>query len=161
LMFIINVVKTTRSTQRAPADPWDARSLEWMTASPPVAHNFDAIPTVHALDEFFHRKYEENEEGEIHQVADYASIVADEATRADAHIHLPSPSYWPIIVGLGLPIVAYGIIFNHLLAVGGGVVVLMGIFGWALEPSVAPDSDYDPPADGDGVAATKELATLG
>jgi hypothetical protein len=33
------------------------------------------------------------------------------------------------------------------------------MFGWALEPSVADESDYDPPADGGG--ATKELATIG
>ena len=61
LLFLINVVKTTRNPAKAPLDPWDARSLEWMTASPPKEHNFDAIPTVHALDEFFHRKYDEDE----------------------------------------------------------------------------------------------------
>jgi len=159
LMFIINVVKTTRSKVMAPADPWDARSLEWMTTNPPVEHNFDAIPTVHALDEFFHRKYEENEHGEMHQVATYEDVMADEATRADKHIHLPSPSYWPIILALGLPVIGYGIIFNRLLAVVGGAIVMLAMFGWSLEPSVADDSDYDPPAD-DG-QATKELATLG
>jgi len=35
---------------------------------------------------------------------------------------------------------------------------LLAIFGWCLEPSVANDSDYDPPADGN---ASKELAHLG
>jgi cytochrome c oxidase subunit 1 len=72
LAFIVNVVKTTRSKNpavKAPLDPWDARSLEWMTATPPKEHNFDAIPTVHELDEFFHRKYaEDHETGEIRQV---------------------------------------------------------------------------------------------
>ena len=32
-----------------------------------------------------------------------------------------------------------------LLTVVGGVILLLAIFGWALEPSVADDSDYDPP----------------
>ena len=159
LMFLINVVYTTRTAGVAPADPWDARSLEWMTSSPPAEHNFDAIPTVHELDEFFHRKYEENEAtGEIHQVSTYEEIMADEATRADKHIHLPSPSYWPIILAVGLPIVAYGLIFARLLAVFGGVVILLARFGWSMEPSVADESDYDPPVDG---GPTKELATLG
>ncbi len=160
LLFIINVVKTARSKVLAPADPWDARSLEWMTASPPKEHNFDAIPTVHALDEFFHRKYEEDHDsGEIKKVATYEDVMADEATRADTNIHLPSPSYWPVILAVGLPIIAYGIIFSHLLAVFGGFVVLLAMFGWALEPSVADQSDYDPPADDE--STTKELATLG
>ena len=159
LFFLINVVYTAKRGAVAPADPWDARSLEWMTASPPKEHNFDAIPVVHSLDEFFHRKYEEDEAtGEIHQVATYDDVMLAEQARADKHFHMPSPSYWPIILAIGLPIIAYGIIFNRLLAVFGALVVMLGMFGWALEPSVADESDFDPPAEG---GTTKELATLG
>ena len=67
LLFFVNVVVTTRKGVKAPLDPWDARSLEWMTTSPPKEHNFDVIPTVHHLDEFFHRKYEDVGEGEHHE----------------------------------------------------------------------------------------------
>ncbi len=160
LIFMINVFVTARSKVLAPADPWDARSLEWMTSSPPVEHNFDAIPTVHALDEFFHRKYEEDaDSGEIKQIATYDDVMQDELSRADKNIHLPSPSYWPVVLAFGLPLVAYGIIFSRLLAAVGGLVVMVAIFGWSLEPSVADESDYDPPADSG--PTTKELATLG
>ncbi|MCU1366911.1 MAG: putative cytochrome c oxidase subunit I/subunit, partial [Ilumatobacteraceae bacterium] len=125
-------------------------------------HNFDSIPTVHALDEFFHRKYVEDEEtGELTQVTNYAEIMAEMEAKADKNIHLPSPSYWPIVLAIALPIVAYGVIFNRLLAVFGAAVLLFAIFGWSLEPSVADASDYDPPADGDNGESTKELATLG
>lgn len=161
LIFLINVVytHTSKKVGKAPLDPWDARSLEWMTSSPPKEHNFDSIPTVHALDEFFHRKYEENPEtGEIRKVATAEEILAEMEAKADKHIHLPSPSYWPIILAIGLPIMAYGIIYTRLLAVFGGVIILLAMFGWALEPSVADDTDYDPPADGG--ETTKELATI-
>jgi cytochrome c oxidase subunit 1 len=159
-LFIVNVWITARKGVKAPLDPWDARSLEWMTASPPKEHNFDSIPTVHALDEFFHRKYEENHDtGEVTRVATAEEILAEMEANADKHIHLPSPSYWPILLALGLPIMAYGVIYNLLLTAIGGLIVLLSMFGWALEPSVADDSDYDPPADSGG--ATKELATLG
>ena len=161
-MFIVNVFVTTKKGALAPGDPWDARSLEWMTASPPKEHNFDSIPTVHTLDEFFHRKYvEDAETGELTQVTNYSEIMAEMEAKGDKHIHLPSPSYWPIVLAMGLPIVGYGIIFNRLLAVFGGAIVMFAMFGWSLEASVADESDYDPPADGGEGEPTKELATLG
>src|SRR4051812_33943974 len=160
LMFIINVIKTTRSKVLAVGDPWDARSLEWMTDSPPKEHNFDAIPNVTALDEFFHRKYAEDLDTEqLTQVATYEDVMKEQEEHAEHHFHMPSPSYWPVVLAVGLPIIAYGIIFSRILAVVGGVIVLLGSFGWALEPSVAPDEDYDPPADGG--ESSKELVSLG
>jgi cytochrome c oxidase subunit 1 len=163
LLFLVNVYKSHRKgTPKAPLDPWDARSLEWMTTSPPKEHNFDQIPTVHALDEFFHRKYEDRGTDEHHdyqQVATAEDILAEQEANADAHIHMPSPSYWPMIVALGLPIMAYGIIFHTLLIVAGGAITFLGLFGWALEPATADESDFDPPPP-DGAVST-EVAVSG
>jgi cytochrome c oxidase subunit 1 len=150
LMFLINVWHTHRKGAPAPLDPWDARTLEWMTTNPPSEHNFDALPEVHSLDEFFHRKYEDVGEGDVHDIRPLATaeeILAEQAAHADHHIHMPSPSYWPILVALPLPIIAFGIIYNVLLAVVGVGLLVFALFGWALEPSVADDDDYDPPAD--------------
>ena len=161
LLFVINVFVTWKKAPAASLDPWDARTLEWITASPPKEHNFDRIPTVHSLDEFFHRKYEEQDTPDgpkLVKVRTAEELLAEEEAHADAHIHLPSPSYWPIVLALALPIIAYGVIYNLLLSVAGLAVLLLAIFGWCLEPSVADDSDYDPPAGGE---PTKELATLG
>jgi cytochrome c oxidase subunit 1 len=52
-------------------------------------------------------------------------------------IHLPSPSYWPLVASLGLPIMAYGVIYSWWVVGAGVVVALIGFYGWALEPSVA------------------------
>ncbi|MFM7044027.1 MAG: cytochrome c oxidase subunit I [Ilumatobacteraceae bacterium] len=160
LLFIINIFKSAKGP-KAPLDPWDARTLEWLTSSPPKEHNFDRVPTVHALDEYFHRKYEEVENPDgthsLRKVRTAEELQAEEEANADKHIHLPSPSYWPIVLAFGLPVIAYGIIFNLILSFVGLAIVLLGMFGWALEPSVADDTDYDPPAGGD----SKELATLG
>ena len=64
-----------------------------------------------------------------------------------------------ILLALGLPIIAYGLIYSRIMAAFGGLIVMFGMFGWALEPSVADESDFDPPADDEG--PSKELATVG
>jgi cytochrome c oxidase subunit I len=46
LIFIINLVVSFRSGARAGADPWDAWTLEWATASPPPEYNFVKTPVV-------------------------------------------------------------------------------------------------------------------
>ena len=76
-------------------DPWDARTLEWTTASPPPDYNFDEIPTVHALDDFWHRKYAEDKSGRLVPVqagaADRARRPTHDGTATAHGIHLPEP----------------------------------------------------------------------
>jgi cytochrome c oxidase subunit 1 len=164
LLFFVNAWRTHFGRHKAgpaPLDPWDARSLEWLTTSPPKEHNFDRVPTVGHLDEFFHLKYEDQGEGDHHdfvRVATAEELLEAEERNADTDIHLPSPSYWPILLAFGLPVMAYGVIYNILLIVVGAVIVLLSMFGWAMEPHTAPPSDYDPPTEG---GTDLELATHG
>jgi len=46
LVFVVNVVQTSRKGQRAVNDPWLADTLEWYTTSPPPPHNFDHLPYI-------------------------------------------------------------------------------------------------------------------
>jgi cytochrome c oxidase subunit 1 len=170
LLFVINVFRTARKTEKATLDPWDGRTLEWMTDSPPKEHNFDAIPTVHALDEFFHRKYEEvDSDGgtRLVQVKTAEQVYAELNATPDEHMHLPSPSYWPIVLAFALPVIAYGIIFSITLSIVGALILLLAALGWVLEPSVAGPEEFDPPTDppttppADGDGTTKELASVG
>jgi len=161
LVFFINALVIHRREPAAPLDPWDARSLEWLTTSPPKVHNFDRTPTVHALDEVFHRKYEDvGEDGEHNYVrrSTLEEIVAEEEAKGDAHVHLPAPSYWPLVLAFAIPIMAYGVIYTTWLIVLGAAVAVAAMFGWALEPADAEDSDFDPPAAGD--ETSKELANV-
>ena len=159
VLFLVNVW-VSRKNPPAPADPWDARSLEWITTNPPKEHNFDRIPTVHALDEFFHRKYEDVGESGQHdykKVRTGEQVIEIEETNADAHIHMPSPSYWPIILAFGMLIMCYGVIYSTLLLAAGAAIAILGMFGWALEPPTADDSEFEPPSS-DGGQPSKELA---
>lgn len=167
LMFIVNVWvthKPSSKTPPAPADPWDARSLEWVTSNPPKEYNFARTPTVEHLDEFFHRKYEDvGKDGEHDYVRRMSGeeVIQFEEEHADPDIHLPAPSYWPIILAFSMPVMAYGVIYNTLLIIAGAAIATMAMFGWALEPADAEQSDYDPAdTNDDGGETSKELANV-
>ena len=141
LVFLVNAIASFRKPKQMEADPWDARTLEWATSSPPPEYNFEEIPVVHSLDDLWHRKYAETEGGRVVPVAAGGS---GEAAAIDEHagehggghaIHMPSPSYFPLIAATGLPIIGYGLIFGVPAVALGLVIALAGFFGWALEPS--------------------------
>jgi cytochrome c oxidase subunit 1 len=84
----------------------------------------------------------------MREVATAEQVLAELERNADKHIHMPSPSYWPLVLAVGLPVIALGLIYTIPVAIVGGVIVLYAIYGWALEPSVAPESDFDPSTNG-------------
>jgi cytochrome c oxidase subunit 1 len=144
LTFLVNVLKSIRGGMPAGIDPWDARTLEWLTpTSPPPVHNFDVIPTVTHRDEFWHRKYAEDEAGT--PVAVPAGASQDHAEHVEhegGHIHMPHPSYWPLVMCLGLFPVAYGLVYkNAFLGILGVLWMLVGFFGWIIEPVAEGDDD--------------------
>jgi cytochrome c oxidase subunit 1 len=140
LVFMVNWAVSRRRGEEAGTDPWDARTLEWSIPSPPPAHNFDEIPVVHARDEWWHRKYAEDEQGLPVPVVAGAAEHAGEASMIHygsegPRIHMPSPSYFPAVAAVGLPLIAWGLIFHPAMMVAGGLLLLLGIYGWALEPA--------------------------
>ena len=46
LVFVANVIKTSRNGLRATNDPWAADTLEWYATSPPPEYNFDRVPYI-------------------------------------------------------------------------------------------------------------------
>jgi cytochrome c oxidase subunit I len=144
LVFFYNVAKTRKHGHAAGNDPWDARTLEWTVTSPPPEHNFDEIPVVHALDDFWHRKYVEDKEGRLVPVPSGGQEASgDTHTTHDAHgggghaIHMPSQSYMPLIASAGMPLIGWGLVFKGAwwLSIVGALITLGGLYAWALEPA--------------------------
>ena len=135
LVFMFNVMVTRRRGEIATADPWDARTLEWSIPSPPPEYNFAEIPLVKERDDWWHRKYAPTPEGE--PVPVHSGGADAEEDHGEGHgIHLPSPSYFPLVSSAGLPVMGWGVIYaNWPVVVAGGLVTLLGLFGWAFEPS--------------------------
>ena len=49
-------IKERRTLGDPTGDPWDGRTLEWMTSSPPAVYNFPKIPVVNEIDAFVDMK---------------------------------------------------------------------------------------------------------
>jgi len=63
LIFLVNIVVSLRRGERAGSDPWDAWTLEWATASPPPAYNFETLPVVASRRPLWDLKHPDDPDG--------------------------------------------------------------------------------------------------
>ncbi len=113
--------------EKAGNDPWDGRTLEWSIPSPPPEYNFKAIPTVHARDAYWYEKHHKEE---------IAKEQAEHMQAESAHggIHMPDQSWYPLFASIGLLVGALAFAFGQIpLAIGGGIVLFLSCYLWALE----------------------------
>jgi len=98
IIFLINIFYSWFKGEKAPADPWDGRSLEWAIPSPPPYYNFKQTPLVRGLDPLWIEKMEGK--GEITP----AEPLGD--------IHMPNSTILPFMIALGFTIAGFGFIFQ-------------------------------------------------
>jgi cytochrome aa3-600 menaquinol oxidase subunit 1 len=114
-VFCYNIYWSIRYADRnISSDPWDARTLEWATASPVQHYNFAKLPEVKSLDAFWYMK--KNNEG---------LTLKDEEIE---EIHMPSNSGLPFLMCVAFGIVGFFLIFEwHLLAAISTVLIIAGL----------------------------------
>jgi cytochrome c oxidase subunit 1 len=159
-VFMYNWWHSRRHGEPSGLDPWNARTLEWSIPNPTPEYNYAQAPVVTSLDHFWHLKYDEDEEGRAIRKPDADEILDRleyDGLNPSSPIHLPAPSYFPMIMAAGLPLVFYGIIYHEAmwgkaLIVIGALVALSALIGWAIEPLEEPvghheEHDDDPRTD--------------
>jgi cytochrome c oxidase subunit 1 len=161
LVFMFNWIWSRRKGEPSGLDPWDARTIEWTIPNPTPEYNFAKSPVVHSLDEFWHMKYTEDEDGRAVRRDDAEETLARlemEGLNPTEPIHLPAPSYFPAMMALGLPFIGYGIIYHTALwgkglIVLGALITIAGLLGWGMEPLEEPhEAGHDEPETADAVA---------
>jgi cytochrome aa3-600 menaquinol oxidase subunit I len=97
-------------------DPWDARTLEWATASPVQHYNFAALPEVQTMDAYWHMK----------KTGTGLKLKPQELKK----IHMPDSSGLPIVMSVIFGVAGFFLVFEwHLAAAvtGLGILVTLGI----------------------------------
>nr|WP_239565453.1 cytochrome c oxidase subunit I [Brevibacillus fulvus] len=125
ILFLANVVVAARSKKQAPADPWDARTLEWAIPSPAPEYNFAQTPLVRGLDALW-----------VEKMAGNKGMTPAEPLGS---IHMPSPSFLPFLMSIGLFIAGYGFIFEHHVF---SVIGILIAFACMLMRSLKDDHGY-------------------
>lgn len=123
--FCYNIYWSFRYASRdVPSDPWDARTLEWYTATPVQHYNFAKLPEIKTLDAFWHMK----KNGQTKLVE----------TRLEK-IHMPSNSGLPFVMSTVFGIAGFLLVFEWHLA---AAVATIGIIICLILRSFDYDDGY-------------------
>jgi cytochrome c oxidase subunit 1 len=125
VVFLVNIWRTSRTPRNAPADPWNGATLEWALPSPPPEWNFDRLPTVVGRDPLWEEKRKQG------------GRLPEPVAGSGAGIHLPNPSYWPLVTAVGVTAVFVAILMSPKWGPWGIVaavaLLLFGIYSWLFE----------------------------
>jgi len=122
LQFIVSI-KQRKQHFDTTGDPWNGRTLEWATSSPPASYNFAVIPHVHTRDAFWEAKQKASKESSVH----YEDIV------------LPRNSSNGVLIGIFAILLGFGIVWHMWwLAIIGFIGVIIVI----ITRSFQSDTEY-------------------
>ena len=112
-------------------DPWDGRTLEWVTASPPPAFNFAVMPNVTGEEAYWGIKQKALEQRRLTDLPDYQSI------------ELPRSSPTGFVVAFFAVVTGFALIWQIWWMVGVG---LLGAFVTFVAFAWRDHSEYELPA---------------
>jgi cytochrome o ubiquinol oxidase subunit 1 len=138
LMQIIVSIVNRKKLADVTGDPWNGRTLEWSTSSPPPDYNFAFTPVVHDNDTWADMK----KSGYRRPLKDFVAI------------HMPKNTWaGPVIPGITF-VMAFGIIWHMWLLVGVTFVAMLAV---AIYHTFDYKRDFYIPAD--EVTRTEEERT--
>jgi cytochrome c oxidase subunit I len=119
VLFIANMIWSSKRGAPASSNPWGGATLEWATTSPPQEYNFARVPTVHSREPLW----------------DEHDAIVSAAQGPLEPMHMPPPSYWPIFTGFGI-VLTFMLFLTPMwwTPLLGLAVVAIGIINWAFEP---------------------------
>jgi cytochrome c oxidase subunit 1 len=130
VVYLANVVRALRSTERAPANPWMASTLEWAAASPPPPFNFSPAPVATALDPLWTPPDDRPIVTGLSPDHREAIVTYITDGSPDHKQIMPRPSAWPFATAVAASIMFIWSIFTPWAVVWGSIPVLVALIGW-------------------------------
>jgi cytochrome c oxidase subunit 1/cytochrome c oxidase subunit I+III len=137
LLFLVNVFKSLRKGASASANPWDAPSLEWATASPPPPYNFAVIPTVASR----YPLWEDRMDGHAGNSVTAEGMLLDDGRETigttaldavpDVILRMPGDSMAPLLLTLAITLLFAGLLFQLWWVIGAALgICLIATVAW-------------------------------
>ncbi len=129
LFYVMNALQALASGGAAGADPWQAPSLEWATASPPPNYNFPNLPVIASRTPL----WDERGLGKVTGIDDtHREVLVTGLLDAqpEHRYPLPGPTIWPFLLAATTTFGFAGSVFNMWDAVWGGLACAIPLIGW-------------------------------
>ncbi|MDC0116008.1 cytochrome o ubiquinol oxidase subunit I [Octadecabacter sp.] len=129
--FVVQIVVSIRNREAlaCDGDPWDGRTLEWATTSPPPQYNFAFSPQVYSLDAWRHMK-------------DNGAVTPPNT--GFIPIHMPHNTSSGIVIAALMTIMGFGLIW-HIWWLA--ALTFLASLAWGIGHTFNYNRDYYIPAD--------------
>jgi cytochrome c oxidase subunit 1 len=145
LTITINAIRSLRSGEPAPANPWNAGTLEWATSSPPPVYNFHPEPMVGSLNPVWQDPPDMPLVVGLRPEKREVLVVKVVEAEPDHRFHSPYPSIWPFVAGLATTAMFIASIFTPWGLVWGSIPVTLALIGWFWPREEEINEETHPP----------------
>lgn len=139
VLLFFDALRSAKFGSPAPANPWNAPTLEWATSSPPPSYNFVCVPVVRSRDPLW-------QPSDTLAVAsglrtDRRELVITSVAAAEPQAREASPrnSIWPLLTAIATTIELIWSIFSPWAVVWGSIPVAVALVGWFWPKGVPED----------------------
>ena len=141
ILFLWNVVSSSRRGAFAGPNPWDAGTLEWAATSPPRPQNFDRIPYVTSREPLWAER--ETLPVVTGLAVDHRELIITTVSegKPDLRESSPTPSIWPFLAAVATGFTFVGSIFTPWAVVWGSIPVAIALIGWFWPKGTKEDDE--------------------